>query len=136
MIPYEVNLWFIMRFKFLVPVHLHIFPSKLSSISCCVRLSFCSNKLNVRKITLTIIILYLEVVSHCQTQPTTKKGSGQSTILVFIKSLARFLVYDKPLIIFIIQITIFITILSSCMNTLLQSITSLPGTWHSWRKLV
>ena len=117
-----------MRFKFLVPVHLHIFPSKLSSISCCVRLSFCSNKLNVRKITLTIIS-YLEVVSHCQTQPTTKKGSGQSTILVFIKSLARFLailVYDKLLIIFIIKITIFITILSSCMNTLLN--TSLPGT--------
>ena len=57
------------------------------------------------------------LVSRSQTQPsaTRREGSGQPTVLAFVKSLARFLailVGDKPLIIFIIKISISITILS------------------------
>ena len=48
------------------------------------------------------------LVSRSQTQPSATRweGSGQPSV-----SLARFLVGDKPLIIFIMTITIFITIL-------------------------
>ena len=37
------------------------------------------------------IISCFYLVSHSQTQPTTREWSGQPTILVFVKSLARFL---------------------------------------------
>ena len=37
------------------------------------------------------IISCFYLVSHSQTQPTTKEWSGQLTILVFVKSSARFL---------------------------------------------
>ena len=43
-----------------------------------------------------------DLVSCSQTQPTTKEGSGQPSVLAFVKSLARFLailVGDKPLVI-------------------------------------
>ena len=43
-----------------------------------------------------------DLVSCSQRQPTTKEGSGQPSVLAFVKSLARFLailVGDKPLVI-------------------------------------
>ena len=52
-----------------------------------------------------------DLVSCSQTQPTTKEGSCQPTVLAFIMSLARLLavlVGDKPLIISTIKISIFI----------------------------
>ena len=51
-----------------------------------------------------------DLVLHSHTQPTMKEGSGQTTVLVFVKSLARFLailVGDKLLIIFIMFIILY-----------------------------
>ena len=48
------------------------------------------------------------IVSRSQTKTTKKEGSGQPTVLAFVKSLARFLailVGDKPLIIIIHKYT-------------------------------
>ena len=90
-------------------------------------------------------IYYSDVVLRSPIQPSAMRweGSGQPTIIAFVQSLARFftiLVDDKQLIIFIIKISIFITMLSRCMNIIItivmNSITSLPDIWCSWRTLV
>ena len=57
--------------------------------------------------------------------PTTKEGSGQPTVLYSVRQefsqILAILVGNKPLIIFIIKISIFITILSQLIRPFLRS---------------